>query len=364
MRREAVRKLRRQSTAAALNDHLASNRRFIQSSTFNESALNCPVNRPEATERNERRHRECVSIMTMKSIAFLCPYFGRWPDWIDYTLLSAAANPTIDWHFFTDCSQPAIEAPNLHFHFSTFQQYKENVSEVLGIDFRQAVPYKLCDLKPFLGKLHAELISNCDFYGIADLDLIWGDLRRWFSAHRLQYDLISCLSDRICGHCCLFRNTETHRRAYERIPHWQSLLADAKSHTLDESKLSKIYLRHRRYPHWLRKLTGFLDPMQRSAYFEDGYATILTPGPWWNGRMDHPEYWIWRPGSLTNTSDGPREFPYFHFMNWKSARYLPKSRAAQPAWEGLDIRGISPDDARSGFCITAKGFFPLSYSEK
>lgn len=42
----------------------------------------------------------------------------------------------------------------------TFQEYCDDVSRKLGIDFHPARSYKLCDLKPFLGVIHEDILEE------------------------------------------------------------------------------------------------------------------------------------------------------------------------------------------------------------
>jgi hypothetical protein len=94
--------------------------------------------------------------------------------------------------------------------------------------------------------------------------------------------------------------------------------------------------------------------------FVEQYSTILTSTPWLDGSHQHPTEWCWKNGSLTNKSDGNREFMYLHFMNFKSNKYLP-SGSPPAAWQDRnDIVRVSPSEAAlNGFRVTPIGFEKL-----
>ena len=53
-------------------------------------------------------------------------------------------------------------------------------------------PYKLCDFKPAYGEIFNEFISSFDYWGYCDVDLIWGNIRKFLSNDLLdkEYDKI------------------------------------------------------------------------------------------------------------------------------------------------------------------------------
>ena len=99
--------------------------------------------------------------------------------------------------------------------------YYQLVSDRLNIDFKPSSPYKLCDLKPALGYIHADRIKGFDFWAFGDIDLVYGNLRQYFNEARLKrYHLLSTHERRVSGHLCLIRNTERERRLFMRIDNW------------------------------------------------------------------------------------------------------------------------------------------------
>ena len=92
--------------------------------------------------------------MQQPSIVLLIPYFGKWPVWFDFFLISCRFNTSIQWIIYTDCPIPENSPDNVKYKKISFKDYNIFVSDKLGINFNPDNPYKLCDLKPALGFIH------------------------------------------------------------------------------------------------------------------------------------------------------------------------------------------------------------------
>ncbi|MFT5760870.1 MAG: hypothetical protein ACI9LM_005658 [Alteromonadaceae bacterium] len=299
--------------------------------------------------------------MRQRSIAIIIPYFGQWPEWFNLYLESCSHNPSVNWYFITDCQIPENRPNNTIFISSTFEEYKQLVSKKLTISFNPESAYKLCDLKPAYGYIHEDLIREYDFWGFGDIDVIYGDIRHFYTNTLLNsHDTLSTHWDRVSGHFFLLKNTSLFREAFKKIKNWQQLLEDNEHHGIDESKFSKVFLRHKKYPAWLRNIYRLKDPYQRRAYFKEQYSTILSPHPWIDGKWEHPQEWVWKKGKLHNCRDGNREFLYLHFMNWKSNAWLHASRGNKAAWRDIEnINHVPNKSTQNGFKIQRSGFNPL-----
>jgi hypothetical protein len=233
----------------------------------------------------------------------------------------------------------------------------------LKINFSPKGPYKLCDVKPAYGFIHDKEIRDYDYFGFGDIDVIYGNIRKFMDDNILTHNLISTHYNRISGHFTLLKNTEDMRNAFRRINNWQALLETPEHLGIDESKFTKVFLRHRKHPMPLRKAYGLFNRFQRNNHWAEQFSTILSPSPWHDGSSKHPEEWYWRDGRLTNNLDGEREFMYLHFMNWKSSTWLPKDlreKQVKAAWEDLNtIIHLNKKDISKGFKINRTGFHPL-----
>ncbi|HAD31294.1 MULTISPECIES: DUF6625 family protein [unclassified Methylophaga] len=301
--------------------------------------------------------------MQHQKIIKIIPYFGQWPEWFELYLLSCMHNPDIDWLFYTDCQIPEKSPRNVRFVNISFLDYKKLISERLGINFSSPAPFKLCDVRPAYGFVHQDEIDSYDFYAYGDIDIIYGQIRQFITDEMLdRYDVIGTHNRRLSGHFSLFRNTEQNRQAFRKIPDWQKLMEMDEHIGLDESKFSKLFVRHKNHPLWLRKLWSYSSRYQRRVLYKEQFSTVLSPIKWIDGSSEHPQQWFWKDGHLTNDRDN-REFMYLHFMNWKSNRWLPKNlRDAPAAWTSLDkLVQIDIEQARkNGFQISPQGFTPIN----
>lgn len=290
--------------------------------------------------------------MTDASIVFIIPYFGRWPFWMPLFLKSCRCNPDIQWILYSDCGEPADLPPNVRHVALSFDEYCALVSRRLGFAFQPERAYKLCDLKPALGFVHEDDIRGFDFWGFSDLDLLYGQLRDYFTADRLaRFDFFSTHERRVSGHLCLMRNTERMRTAFWRIPDFQQRLCDQKSHALDEGGFTRIFLWRKNFPAPLFRFVGLFNPWRRKAVFEELYSTPNAGRPWIDGSENFPQAWYWRNGVLTTDNTGARTFPYFHFYGWKR-RYWDKEC---PPAAGRIAEVVAHDE----WLIDAKGFHVL-----
>ena len=275
-------------------------------------------------------------------LIMLCPYFGRWPAWINFFVESCKWNPDVHWRIFTDCGEPENRAANIDFVPVSFEDYKAFVRARLGTTFDPAQPYKLCDLKPALGLVHEQDTTGFPFFGYGDIDVIYGDISRFYGVEQFaDLDVVSTHPERISGHFAVLRNTPDLRRAFERIPDYRALLEEPRYLNADEGHFTNV----------LKNSTT------ERAPFTERFSTVLSTRGWHDRTMNYPQRWFWRGDRLTNEQDGEREFLYLHFMRWQSERWInnPPQRG-EAAWVGRDIVHLDWRRAADGFCISPEGF--------
>lgn len=291
-----------------------------------------------------------------KSIVFFTAWFGPWPAWMKFHLQSVRLNPDIDWILVGDAPPPADLPPNVRILTISFADYRAACERRLGVRCDWTSPYKLCDLKPLFGHLHPDLIEGYDFWGFADLDVVFGRLRRFFTDAFLSHDLISSHDDIVAGHMTLIRNTPFMNTAFRRVLGWRRLVSCAEHRSFDERGFSNLFTPVRgtllqRLKQRLRSPRLAVD-----ALFREQYSTDLPPRPWIDGTRRWPSTWYWDRGRLTTDRSGDREMLYLHFSNWQSARWTEDHVAPWSLVERLD--GV--DEARpERFTISADGFRPF-----
>lgn len=259
----------------------------------------------------------------MSRILILMPYFGKWPYWMDLYLEGCRRNTTIDWHFFSDCGRPRNLPSNVTYQEMSFGEYKQLVSDRLEVKFDPDSAYKICDIRPAFGFIHSEQLNGYDFWGFGDLDLVYGDLRAIYKDECLsRYDLVSNHATRVSGHLCLIRNTAFMNEYFQKITDWKDRFSDPKHYAIDERAFSKLFVKHKNFPNWIRKpLVWLLYPITRRTSFVERYTTPNGCVAWKDGSYNFPEEWFWNGEEIFNSLQPEPDIPYFHFAIWKKSTW-------------------------------------------
>lgn len=171
----------------------------------------------------------------MKSIAFIVPYFGALPNYFAIWLQSCAQNPSIDFFVFTDQIVTDSVPNNVRIVPMVFAEAKELLQAQFEFPIGLSKPYKLCDYKPVYGAAFSRWVSNYDYWGHCDIDLIWGNIRTFFTDELLEkYDRI--LNQ---GHCSVYRNCEKVNRYYRTLDSmgcmdWRTVYSSERHFSFDE----------------------------------------------------------------------------------------------------------------------------------
>ncbi|MBW3078678.1 hypothetical protein KIH76_05530 [Bifidobacterium sp. 81T8] len=129
----------------------------------------------------------------------------------------------------------------------TFDQFKCLASAKFDFPLALDNPYKLCDFKPAYGYIFESYISDYDFWGHCDIDMILGNLSKYLTDKILnEYDKLFCL-----GHMVLYRNTFENNRVfmteYKGSDLYRKVFSDTKIQWFDEewkndSNINRIFL--------------------------------------------------------------------------------------------------------------------------
>jgi hypothetical protein len=174
-------------------------------------------------------------IDAMPAVCLVVCYFGSPPGWIEYYLKSCAYNPTINFLIFSDCEEFPEVPPNVQLVRLTREEFNRLASSKLGLEITLSHARKLCDFKPLYGHLFEEYLVGYDYWGYTDLDVIYGDLRRYFIAADLpKYDVFTSRQEFLVGHMTLFRNTPKLQRLYEFSCDFRNTLISPQVQGFDE----------------------------------------------------------------------------------------------------------------------------------
>lgn len=284
--------------------------------------------------------------MVKPKICIVIPYFGCWPEWTEIFFESCRLNCFVNWVILNDAPHLAPNPPqNVQIKPLSLDVFLRGVRSTLGLRLPWNNSYKICDLRPAFGHIFRDIFVGYNYFGWGDLDVIYGDMGKFFSYDMLDHDCISFCDSHLNGHLCLVRNTEQTRYWYRDLPDWKQRMENPEYTHFDELPPSKL-------------------PIQFRIYCEESFNTPLSPYICWtDGTFEFPTEWYWRNGVLTNDKDGDREFLYLHFMHWKGGWWPRQCGNAQ--WENLArLVHLEPGECRKGFCINEYGFFPLAETRR
>lgn len=266
----------------------------------------------------------------MKSILLIIPYFGKWPLWFDAYLSSVAANPSISWLCPTDCKIPKNHPENITFRSMSLSEINNFVNNIVEANV-PLNPRKFCDLKPAYAEIFATQVRGYDFWGFCDMDIVWGDIRKFITDDILnEYDIISSRKENISGHFNLFRNTQQINSLYKKLPNYKILFEAPEFKWTDEVILSNFIK---------------TDPAFSIYQFKVYWPSILCNQE--KGRDSHQEYyldrWLWKDGKMLELKNGNpvNEVMYLHFINWKrTMRYCEVSYVDHPEQFYISYNGM------------------------
>lgn len=93
----------------------------------------------------------------------------------------------------------------------------------------------MCDFRPAYAEMFPEELADCDWWGWLDLDVLVGDLDRWFAELLTdEWDVVSFKPRYLSGCLTLLRNRPEVNTAFRRGPYKQ-VLADKAYYCWDES---------------------------------------------------------------------------------------------------------------------------------
>lgn len=269
----------------------------------------------------------------MNKIALIIPYFTAYPPiWLNLNFYTCSKQSNIDFVYFTDCDEIiylASKYSNIICHKISFEDYCNNVSNRLGLAFHPQHAYKLCDLKPFYGFIHEDILKQYDFWGYGDNDLVYGNLEVLTSDNMLSsYDVITTMSERIAGHFAIFRNNEKYRTLGFKCPQWKEHLLLNEHVGFDESDWVRLVLPEKRILTAIYK-SLFKPFMSYGKWVEMTYRLYSNK---WNRKFTKEMFTtpipkdgdVWTYDNKTGKIIAPdgRELPYLHFLFFKKTKYL------------------------------------------
>jgi len=159
--------------------------------------------------------------MTKTKKLLIIPFFGPLPEWMDRYQPPAG----YDFLLVTD-----------------LEDFKKRCQEILGIDVPiEAGKGKVWDIRPALGLLYAKELLGYTWWGITDLDCVYGDVDKWVTDEFLnELDVHSNHDTYVCGCWSLFRNTKEVNELFMRHPYWKDFMTDPRINAWVEADFSRF----------------------------------------------------------------------------------------------------------------------------
>lgn len=200
-------------------------------------------------------------------------------------------------------------------------------------------PMKLCDLKPFYGIIHSEMLKDdgYEWWGFGDIDLVYGNLDSIIKlTTKKKYNLISTHIKCIAGHFTLIRFASKLTKLPMKIPQIKECIEDNDNHWVDET-LYSLYVREKKTRiidfFWFKiggrfrfnrnkfyNLFSYLIPgWQHHCLYEYRTSFRPLPGQKFIINLDTLKWDInknYFPTGIVPNSD----LPYLHFV-WFKGRY-------------------------------------------
>ncbi len=266
------------------------------------------------------KDRQPLAISQSGTICIVVCYFGKCPAWIYLFLASCKTNPTIHFLIFTDCIHPVATPPNVEIVYASLQQIRTKASERLGFDVTIDTPYKVCDLKPAYGEVFSEYLAPYDFWGMTDLDVIFGNIRQFIDDEILRkFDVINAYSDYIVGHFCLYRNTPFFRSLFRESRDFKKVLQSKEMLSFTEcGRQWRDFSMHQNRGDDsanIDSMTHVVNRLAAEQRLRAYFATLVKEKP-----NLHKTEWLlcWDNGRLYEIKEG-REIMYFHFHLFKQS---------------------------------------------
>ena len=236
------------------------------------------------------------------SIAIVNTFFGPPPAWLPAFFRSCQGNPDVRWLIYADFDVPT--PANVTIRPLTLDEFNERASAAVGtaITIERSRIRKICDFKPVYGLMFADDLREYDWWAFSDLDVVWGDIRRFVTDDLLNaHIVVSPRQRKLGGHGTFVRNTEATNRLFTIVPDVLAILTNPLCLRLDENILT----------HHLRELIAKSSFKARPKIYWEQEMTITAE--YQKALLASEADWrMWWRDGRTFDAEG-REVMYLHF---------------------------------------------------
>lgn len=161
-------------------------------------------------------------------------YYGKFKNYFELWLKTCSFNPRIDFIIITDIHYTKELPSNVKYIKMTLEEVRNRAVRVTGLDVCLPRPYKTCDLRPLYGEMFKDLLTQYEFWGEFDFDMLYGDVYSFMKKYDYsQYDKFLPL-----GHLSFYKNSEDVNNLYKldgcRRGSYKKILTNPEAYAFDE----------------------------------------------------------------------------------------------------------------------------------
>ena len=108
-------------------------------------------------------------------------FFGPLPPWLPLTLYSMEANHGVDFVVVGDAKPPSVLPKNVRFENIAYDEMQRRIGQLTGKRVKYLNTYKANDIKPLLPALYPSAFEGYEWWGWADLDVVFGNLLKFLA---------------------------------------------------------------------------------------------------------------------------------------------------------------------------------------
>lgn len=229
-------------------------------------------------------------------IALIITYFGSPPWYFKLFIHSCSYNQDIDFLLVTDFNLKEDLPDNIKIIKKTLNEVKALATRKLGFQVYLDHAYKLCDFKPAYGYLFSDYLTDYDFWGHGDLDVIYGNIRSFLPYTVLsQHDIISVRKEYIAGFFTLFKNTDRINTLFKTSKDYKKVFQSPNEYCFDECNWRWLELMQGQTIFQLKcEIQSMTFVVKKLAFCNDlkaFFTTIVVEGT--------PGDLVWNRGNLT-----------------------------------------------------------------
>ena len=163
-------------------------------------------------------------------VKIIIPYYGKllynFPFWLE----SCKFNKNIDFMLITDIKIDYDIPKNVKIVNMKFADLKMLIEKKLNRKILLKKPYKLCDFKPLYGLIFSEYLTDYEYWGYCDMDMIFGELEYFFKKYKLEkFDKFLKY-----GHLSLYRNTDKINTLFYKSENYNKIFETENTYGFDE----------------------------------------------------------------------------------------------------------------------------------